>query len=137
VECIAGQEGIDGNFSADPLFCNVGIGDVGLANETSPCLPANNDCGVLIGALDEGCACHCGVVWGDVNDDGNVNPIDVTLMVQYVYLSNDMRVQPYNCPYQAGDVNCDGSVNPVDMVHFVNYVYLSITPFPCEDPCSL
>jgi len=84
--------------------------------------------------IGDACDCECGV-WGDVNGDGSVNPVDAVFMVNYVYLGNDMRVQPPNCSYEAGDVNCDGNVNPVDMVHCVNYVYLSITPFPCSDPC--
>jgi len=78
--------------------------------------------------------CDC-AVWGDVNGDAAINPIDVVFMVNHVYLTSDMRVQPPNCPYEAGDVNCDGGVNPVDVVHFVNYVYMTITPFPCTDPC--
>ncbi len=39
----------------DPLFCDPGAGDFRLA-PTSPCLPANNTWGVLIGAHGEGCA---------------------------------------------------------------------------------
>jgi hypothetical protein len=53
VGCIAGQEGSNGNVAADPLFCNIGAGDVRLA-EMSPCAPAQSACG-LIGALDVGC----------------------------------------------------------------------------------
>ncbi len=41
-----------GNFSADPLFCEAGLGDFRL-HEDSPCLPENND-GVLVGAYGEG-----------------------------------------------------------------------------------
>lgn len=50
-------------LSLDPRFCTpvpceaaptIG-GDLALADD-SPCLPANNACGVLIGALQEGCA---------------------------------------------------------------------------------
>ena len=54
VDCIADQYGVDGNFSADPLFCDVTAGDLTLASE-SPCLPDGNDCHVLIGAHGEGC----------------------------------------------------------------------------------
>ncbi len=46
--------GLDGNFSADPRFCDVYTGDYHI-NLASPCLPENNDCGVLIGALSAGC----------------------------------------------------------------------------------
>ena len=62
VGIIAGQEGIDGNFSANPLFCDPENGDFSLAEE-SPCLPLNNDCEVLIGALDVG---TCGMILAEL-----------------------------------------------------------------------
>ncbi|MFH1312365.1 MAG: right-handed parallel beta-helix repeat-containing protein [Candidatus Eisenbacteria bacterium] len=56
---IASQYGINGNFSACPSFCNAGLGDFQLCDE-SPCLPGNHpdgyECG-LIGAWGEGCSC--------------------------------------------------------------------------------
>jgi hypothetical protein len=42
------------NLNADPLFCDPDNGDYSLA-ANSPCLPENNDWGVLVGALGEGC----------------------------------------------------------------------------------
>jgi len=78
--------------------------------------------------------CDCGV-WGDVTDEGAVNPQDVTYMVQYVYFQNDMRTQPPNCPYEAGDTNCDGQVNPQDVTFYVQYVYYTNNMF-CPDPCG-
>jgi hypothetical protein len=59
--CIADQLGTNGNFSADPLFCNAGAGDYTLA-ETSPCAPENSpaECG-LIGAFPVGCVTPIGV----------------------------------------------------------------------------
>jgi predicted outer membrane repeat protein len=57
VACLEGQGGINGNFSADPRFCDPTAGDFTLAGN-SPCLPGNHpqgiDCG-LIGALEQGC----------------------------------------------------------------------------------
>ncbi|MFH1680200.1 MAG: right-handed parallel beta-helix repeat-containing protein [Candidatus Eisenbacteria bacterium] len=57
VGCIADQNGIDGNFSEDPRFCDPAGGDFTLA-ASSPCLPGNHpdgaDCG-LIGAFGHGC----------------------------------------------------------------------------------
>ncbi len=47
--------GANGNFHADPLFCDLDGDDLRL-DPASPCLPANNDCGVLIGARGPGCA---------------------------------------------------------------------------------
>jgi len=67
-----------------------------------------------------------GLLRGDANQDGAVNPIDVVVFVNYVYHSIGDILLYY------GDVNCDGGINPLDVVHMVNYVYHSI-PFP--DTC--
>jgi hypothetical protein len=57
ISCIAWQYGVDGNISLDPMYC----GDDSPSQpyslrEGSPCLPENNVCGVLIGALGVGCS---------------------------------------------------------------------------------
>jgi len=54
VGCIAGQSGVDGNLSEDPLFCNMGGGDLTLRGD-SPCAPGHSGACGLIGALDVGC----------------------------------------------------------------------------------
>ncbi|MBN2170064.1 MAG: T9SS type A sorting domain-containing protein [Candidatus Krumholzibacteriota bacterium] len=51
---IEDQTGINGNIAADPLFCAPYAGDFHLRTQ-SPCLPENNECGVLMGAWGEGC----------------------------------------------------------------------------------
>ncbi len=51
---IADQTGINGNISENPLFCDLSEWILTLANE-SPCLPENNDCDVLMGALGADC----------------------------------------------------------------------------------
>lgn len=55
--CVAGQSGLSGNFSADPLFCDPASGNLSLS-AGSPCLPGyhpeGDDC-FLIGALDLAC----------------------------------------------------------------------------------
>ena len=121
---LSGQLGVNGNFSADPLFCNVGIGDVGLLDETSPCMPGNNDCMVLIGAQGVGCSCNCGVA-GDMDCNETNDPLDVTYLVNYVFLSRDALCAPPNCPYPVGDLDCNGNVDPLDVAYIVNAVYLS------------
>lgn len=52
--CVAGQAGSSGNFSADPIFCNL-AGDDYRVRSSSPCAPANNSCAVLIGAGAPAC----------------------------------------------------------------------------------
>jgi hypothetical protein len=70
VSCIAGLNGIDGNFSADPKFCDLAGRDFGL-DADSPCLPGNHPdgsaCG-LIGALPQGCGSHAvqPQTWGGI-----------------------------------------------------------------------
>jgi predicted outer membrane repeat protein len=54
VGCLAGQLGLNGNFSLFPRFC-VPINGEYTLGEGSPCLPENNSCGVLIGAYGQGC----------------------------------------------------------------------------------
>lgn len=56
VGCIAGQSGVDGNFSADPLYCGWSNPEEHFAlHADSPCAPGNSGgCGV-IGAFGVGC----------------------------------------------------------------------------------
>lgn len=54
VGCVAGQNGSNGNISADPLFCDPDDGDFSLRDD-SPCLTENNPSCELIGAWPVGC----------------------------------------------------------------------------------
>jgi predicted outer membrane repeat protein len=51
---LASLEGVDGNLSTQPLFCEL-LNSVFTLFTTSPCLPSGNECGVLIGAHGVGC----------------------------------------------------------------------------------
>lgn len=51
---IPSQAGMFGNISSDPYFCELSQWQLSIAEE-SPCLPSNNDCGVLMGAMHSGC----------------------------------------------------------------------------------
>lgn len=69
---VESQLGINGNISADALFCDTLAGDYRLET-CSPCLPGNHpdgyDCGVPIGAYCSGCACKTATVpttWGAI-----------------------------------------------------------------------
>ncbi|MBC8367036.1 right-handed parallel beta-helix repeat-containing protein [bacterium] len=52
---LLGFEAVDGNFSAEPLFCDMIGGNYRLTADLSPCLPANSPCGQLVGAYNVGC----------------------------------------------------------------------------------
>jgi hypothetical protein len=54
VGCIEDQADLNGNLSADPLFCDAGNGDLTIA-EGSPCAPANNPACGLVGAWPVTC----------------------------------------------------------------------------------
>ncbi|MGH2570257.1 MAG: hypothetical protein ACRDGR_03460 [bacterium] len=43
------------DWTADPQLCARGFGSFDVRN-TSPCLPANNACGAVIGNVEMGCA---------------------------------------------------------------------------------
>jgi len=63
------------------------------------------------------------VLYGDMNNDGAINPLDVVLLVNYVYFSGALPVIP-GAQYINGDNEC----NPLDVTHLVNYVYFDLTP---------
>jgi hypothetical protein len=52
------QLGLEGNMTANPEFCDIATDDFSL-QATSPCLPANNSCGELIGSLTDS-TCNAG-----------------------------------------------------------------------------
>jgi hypothetical protein len=72
IGAIGGMNGVDGNFSEAPKFCD--ISGRNLTVETcSPCLPGSHpqgyDCGDIIGALASGCECGTAAsasTWGEI-----------------------------------------------------------------------
>jgi subtilisin family serine protease len=64
---VADPTGIDGNISADPLFCDQATGDYGIAL-TSPAAPPQSPCG-LMGAYTAGCGAT------PVEDDPDAVPL--------------------------------------------------------------
>ena len=112
VGCIAGQEGINGNFSLDPLFCDTVLDNYHLSN-FSPCMPQYSPCGELVGALGEGCLHIC----ADANGDSLVNFDDVDFLLNFYFYGG---ATPF--PYIASDLNCDGSVNIADITYLAAYI---------------
>lgn len=109
-----------GNISLAPLLCDTAAGNFHVS-EDSPCAPANNSCGVLIGAFPVGCDCCIQPIRGNVDyDPGDlVNIADVSFTVQYVFFQG--TAPP--C-FEEGDVNADG-VGPdiVDLAYLVAYLF--------------
>jgi hypothetical protein len=74
-------------------------------------------------------------MYGDLNLDGSIDPLDVSFIVKYVLKDLDAIEQIITCPAPNGDWNCDGSIDPVDVALYVNYVFQDLGA-PC-DPCTL
>ncbi len=54
VGCISEQAGAGGNIAREPMFCGPELEDLTI-DAASWCAPANNECGVPIGAFDVNC----------------------------------------------------------------------------------
>lgn len=121
---IADQAGLNGNFSADPLFCDTAGNDYSLST-FSPCLSSSpfNTCDSLIGALDFGCDGN--YVCADANNDSLVNLTDVIFLQAYYF---ECDTPPF--PFLASDLNCDGSVDIGDIVYLSQYLNGN-GPEPC------
>ena len=122
VGCIADQADLNGNFSADPLFCDTAAVDFSLS-KFSPCLPQYNSCGVLIGSLDLGCTGP--YICGDANGDSVVTMDDVAFLQAFYF---DCSSCPD--PLVVADLNCDGSVDIADIVYLAQFLN-GTGPEPC------
>ncbi|MFH1374557.1 MAG: right-handed parallel beta-helix repeat-containing protein [bacterium] len=112
------------NLSLHPLFCDTAIGDFTIAEE-SPCAPANNSCGVLMGVF--GTACKCCQEPGDVDHSGGVDAGDLTYLVAYLFQGGP----PPPCP-EEGDVDGSGTMDVGDLTFLVAYLFQGGgPPLPC------
>jgi len=91
-----------GNIVANPEFCDTALGNLGVSG-SSPCAPTNNNCGVLIGALEA----ECGLV--DVEEEegplpytfelnqNHPNPFNPTTLIEYsVQTLSHVRISIFN-----------------------------------------
>jgi len=110
-----------GNISEDPQFCD--LDTAYSVNLQSPCLPANNSCGVLIGAFGSGCGFLC----GDVNGDGSGPAApDLTYLIAHLF-----RGGPAPAPEPA-DVDNDGNLDVADLTVLVDYLFRGGPPPVCD-----
>lgn len=85
-----------------------------------------------------GNACDdCDCTWlGDCNGDKVRDPLDVSIIVIYVYKGYGALPPGSDiCPMTNGDWDCNGDVDPIDVAYCVNYVYKSQGGGPC-DSCT-
>ena len=79
--------------------------------------------------------CFCGELWGDLNEDVEINPVDVVYLINYVYKFLDALPDYPDCPKEPGDANCNDTTNAVDVIYYINYVYKAQGAM-CADPCT-
>jgi hypothetical protein len=120
--CIADQLGENNNFSQDPLFCDTTNGFYRI-QESSPCAPSHNPCGVLIGAAGVGCDFLC----GDVDGSGEIDIDDVVYLLDYIFAAG-----PAPVPLESGDVDCSGGIDIDDIVYLITFIF-SGGPEPCAE----
>ncbi len=127
----------DGNFSADPLFCDPENGDFTLG-DVSPCLPANNECGVQIGAYGQGCTgcfdidedSHCYVDDNcpDVYNPGQEDADGVGLGDACCCV----------CPTVGNiDGSADCLVTMADLTSIISHLFILIEPYDCPPSANV
>jgi hypothetical protein len=109
-------------FFLDPLFCDPDSADYRLV-DYSPCLPANNDCDSLIGALGMGCTMR-----GDADGSGQIDLDDAVFLIDYIFLNGPAPDDP-----DKADVNCSGIIDIDDVVFLIDYIFAG-GRLPCYDP---
>jgi hypothetical protein len=131
-----GQENNDGDNAGDA--CDNDDDNDGILDTEDNCPFVENP-----GQEDDdedglGNACDdCDCTWlGDCNGDLTCDPLDVSIMVIYVYKGyGPPPPGSDNCPMTNGDWDCSGGIDPLDIARIVNFVYLSPAPGPCN-PCA-
>ena len=72
------------------------------------------------------------VTLGDVTEDGNINVLDVVLVMQHILGLADPELTASQ--KAAADVNCDGDINVQDANLIMQKVLKLIDEFPCDPP---
>jgi len=112
-----------------------GIGDV-----CDNCIAVSNPDQADADGNGIGDACECSeavdcVGYCDLDGYRGFAPLDVVILVKYIYHNLDARVVLESCPGDNGDWDCDGLVNPTDLVWYVSRVYKNYPIEPCN-PCQ-
>jgi len=110
--------GIDGNFSDDPMFCDVGNNDFSI-DLFSSCTPDNNECMELVGAFGVGCAeggmkamMGIGTVFAYMR-----NPIETSYID--IYLSG-MHDEYSVLDINTSTISVNGSLTPTDLEYLTD-----------------
>lgn len=60
----------------------------------------------------------CDIIFGDANDDGNVNVGDAVFLINFVFSQGTPPASD-----GAADANCDGRIDVGDAVYLINYIF--------------
>ena len=141
------MEGVCDCLGVPSAVCNEGICDTTYCEEANPagcfqtgcdegyecidyfeideqnCIPSSCSCDVFIGdwiCIEDcnGGICYPIQVSGDVNNDGQINVLDIVLLVGFI-LGND---NPSEGEYSSSDLNNDGNLNVLDVVSLVGII---------------
>lgn len=134
-DCIAGQYGVDGNISGDPLFCDAANGEFTLA-ENSPCAPDGNLVCGLIGAWPVNCppACTIALTPGRiVTYDRCEGSFRVDLSVDHVVKLGSFDL----ClGFKGADVSFDHVVVDSEFLGSTGRFVQPTAPSPCAADCQ-
>ncbi|HDL02827.1 MAG TPA: hypothetical protein ENH25_01700, partial [candidate division Zixibacteria bacterium] len=67
---------------------------------------------------DDGVGDACDWLCGDVNNDGSINILDITYIINYLYKGGPAPIFP-----EASDVDNSGSINILDISYIISYLY--------------
>ncbi len=113
------------------------------ANDTGNCwsdfklnsgYPAQYNISGVVGAIDRypnkycGASCRCRP--GDANDNGMINMLDITYIINYLYKHGN----PSFYPTCGSDADCNCVVNALDITYLINFLYKHGSK-PCD--CSI
>jgi hypothetical protein len=88
---------------------------------------------IIISGSDGDCDCRG---FCDLDGSGTITPVDVVILTNYVYRSQDSRSGiPVSCPISQGDWDCNGRITPLDVTYSVNFIYKQVGSGPCN-PCD-
>jgi hypothetical protein len=117
---IPDQTGTNGNFSANPEYCDTSFASFTLGS-VSALLAANNSCRAPVGHTQR-VECYC----GDVDVSGNVDISDITVLIAYLYLGG-----PPPTPLEAGEIDSEEGIDISDLTVLIAYLYLSGPKLAC------
>jgi len=128
VGCVAGMEGVDGNFSADPLFCDSSPWDDFSLTGHSPCLAG--PCG-QVGAAGRGCFDTWPII-ASITDVGNDQGRQIRLRWERAQYDEESPAGPaitdYGIYRRQDGYRCDGGKLPVPGERSDGWDYLATVP---------